>query len=71
MIRYIFFDMGSTLIDERISDDKRIAETLTQANAPDEQTFRREMERNYRKNLDGYKQALASFRLKKLMWDCG
>ncbi|MDD6396168.1 MAG: hypothetical protein PUB37_08350, partial [Firmicutes bacterium] len=47
------------------------AETLTQANAPDEQTFRREMERNYRKNLDGYKQALASFRLKKLMWDCG
>lgn len=71
MIRYIFFDMGSTLIDESISDDKRIAQTLTQTNAPTEQVFRHEMARNYRKNLDGYKQALAAFGLKKVMWDCG
>lgn len=69
MIKYIFFDMGSTLIDEIISDDKRIADTLMQPNAPTEQAFREEMARNYRKNLDGYKQALAAFGLKKVLWD--
>ncbi len=71
MVKYIFFDMGSTLIDELISDGKRIADTLMQANAPTEEDFRGEMARNYRKKLDGYKQALAAFGLKKVLWDCG
>lgn len=69
MIKYIFFDMGSTLIDEIISDDKRITDTLMQSNSPTECEFREEMARNYRKNLDGYKQALVTFGLKKVLWD--
>jgi hypothetical protein len=37
-VKYIFFDMGSTLIDEKISDDCRVAK-------PDERIFRAALER--------------------------
>ncbi len=70
MIKYIFFDMGSTLIDEIISDNWRIEQTLMPANAPSECEFREEMAQGYRKNLDGYKSALAKFNLQKVLWDC-
>lgn len=69
MIKCIFFDMGSTLINEIISDDKRIADTLMQSDSPTGQAFREEMARGCRKNLDGYKQALVTFGLKKVLWD--
>lgn len=69
-IKYIFFDMGSTLIDESESDDLRIFETLKQQNAPSESEFRCVMKEQYRMNRDGYKQALARFGLRKALWDC-
>lgn len=69
-IKWIFFDMGSTLIDEKESDDLRIAETLLQCGAPDQAEFRRCMAQHYRMNRDGYKCALADFGLKKALWNC-
>lgn len=70
-IKWIFFDMGSTLIDEKVSDDLRITETLMQQGAPDEAEFRRVMAEHYRMNRDGYKCALADFGLNKVFWNCG
>lgn len=68
--KYIFFDMGGTLIDEKISDDRRITDTLMQPNAPDESEFRRVMAKYYRLNCDGYKRALEHFGLNRAVWNC-
>lgn len=62
--------MGGTLIDEKISDDRRIADTLMQTNSPDESRFRRVMAQYYRLNCDGYKRALEHFGLNKAFWNC-
>lgn len=69
-IKWIFFDMGSTLIDEKKSDVCRIDQTLKQQGAPDEAEFRRVMAEHYRMNRDGYKCALADFGLNKVFWNC-
>ena len=43
MIKYIFFDLGSTLIDESECIEYRIQNLLKQPNAPDRESLERKM----------------------------
>ena len=43
-IKWIFFDLGSTLIDEEDCKEYRVAETLKQSGAPSNEEFYRQME---------------------------
>ncbi len=57
MIKWLFFDMGGTLIDETVPWDNRILRTA-EANGISEDALRREMERAARDNLPEYAGAL-------------
>ena len=43
MIKWVFFDLGSTLIDESECAEYRVQELLKQSNAPDRETLNRRM----------------------------
>ncbi len=68
MIKWIFFDIGSTLIDESVCDEVRIQETLAQANAPSEEEFLERMKYYIKINQDAYKMAIADYNLTKGKW---
>lgn len=68
MIKWIFFDLGSTLVDETDCIEYRIAETLKQAGAPSKEDFYRQMEYFASVNMLPYKDAVKKFGLEKVGW---
>lgn len=68
MIKWIFFDLGSTLIDETDCIEFRVAETLKQAGAPSKEEFYRQMEYFASINMLPYKDTVKKFGLEKVRW---
>lgn len=68
MIKWIFFDLGSTLIDETDCIEFRVAETLKQAGAPSKEEFYRQMEYFSSVNMLPYKDTVKKFGLEKVRW---
>lgn len=68
MIKWIFFDLGSTLIDETDCIEFRVAETLKQAGAPSKEEFYRQMEYFVSVNMLPYKDTVKKFGLEKVRW---
>ena len=69
-IRWIFFDLGSTLLDESRAVHRRIIETVKGSNIT-YQMFRDTMLEGFCENRDGYREALERFGLKKMPWRSG
>ena len=68
MIKWIFFDLGSTLIDESDCTEYRIQESLKQPNAPSREVFERRMTELASQNRLPYKDAAAEFGLEIIKW---
>ena len=68
MIKWIFFDLGSTLIDESDCAEYRIQELLKQPNAPSRETLERRMIELASQNRLPYKDAAAEFGLEIVKW---
>lgn len=68
MLKWIFFDLGSTLIDETDCIEYRIAETLKQACAPSKEEFNRQMEYFASVNMLPYKDTVKKFGLENIRW---
>ncbi len=68
MTRWIFFDLGSTLIDETDCIEFRATETLKQAGAPSKEEFYRQMEYVASVNMLPYKDTVKKFGLEKVRW---
>ena len=66
-IKWIFFDLGSTLIDETEAYTHRVRETVAGTNVSVQQ-FNAVMRRFFAQGSDGYKEALAFFHLQKTPW---
>ena len=66
-IRWLFFDVGSTLVDESRAYDRRIRETITGSGVSYEQ-FYEEMLRFYRQNQKGDLEAAKKFGLTVPPW---
>ena len=66
-IRWVFFDLGSTLLDESRAVHRRIIETVKDSGIA-YQMFRDTMLEAFRENRDGYREALERFGLKKMPW---
>lgn len=70
MIKWLFMDIGSTLVDEEQCDNYRIKETLQQENAPSKDEFISRMNFYATQNKDAYKCTLKEFGLNKTHWHC-
>lgn len=68
-VRWIFFDLGSTLVDESRAVCRRIRETVKDSSIT-YQMFRKVMLESFRENRDGYLEALERFGLQKKPWHC-
>lgn len=68
MLKWIFFDLGSTLIDETDCIEFRVAETLKQAGAPSKEDFYRQMEYFASVNMLPYKDTVKKFGLENVRW---
>lgn len=68
MIQWIFFDLGSTLIDETDCIEFRVSETLKQAGTPSREDFYRQMEYFASVNMLPYKDTVKKFGLEKVRW---
>lgn len=66
-IRWLFFDVGSTLVDETVAYDRRICEIIAGTDVTYEQ-FQAKREEFARQNLRGDLEAAAFFGLKKTPW---
>lgn len=66
-IRWIFFDLGSTLLDESRAICRRIRETINGSDIT-YQMFREAMLEAFCENRDGYREALERFGLQKTPW---
>ena len=67
-IKWIFFDLGSTLIDEGDCIEYRIAETLKQSGAPSKEEFYKQMEHFASVNMLSYKDTVKKFGLENVRW---
>ena len=68
MIKWLFFDLGSTLIDESDCLEFRVQETLKQPNAPDRLTFENRMIELAKQNKLPYKDAAKEYGLEIIKW---
>ena len=68
MIKYIFFDLGSTLIDESECIEYRIQNLLKQPNAPDRESLERKMIELASQNKLPYKDAAKEYGLETIRW---
>ncbi|SCW68906.1 putative hydrolase of the HAD superfamily [Eubacterium ruminantium] len=66
MIKYIFFDLGSTLIDESECIEYRIQNLLKQPNAPDRESLERKMIELASQNKLPYKDAAKEYGLETI-----
>jgi len=67
MIRWLFFDIGSTLVDESLCDAARIADTVSGSGVL-EREFSAQLRKFAAQNLDAYKMCLKHFALPKAPW---
>lgn len=67
-IKWIFFDLGSTLIDEEDCIEYRVAETLKQSGAPSKEEFYKQMEYFASVNMLSYKDTVKKFGLENVRW---
>lgn len=67
MIRWLFFDIGSTLVDESLCDQARIADTIRGSTISAE-AFSARLHAFAAQNLDAYKACLRHFTLQKAPW---
>lgn len=68
MLKWIFFDLGSTLIDETDCIEFRVAETLKQTGAPSKEEFYKQMEYFASVNKLSYKDTVKKFGLENVKW---
>ena len=68
MIKWLFFDLGSTLIDESECEEYRFSELLKQDNAPAKEILEKRMRENARMNRLPYKDTANDFGLKTIKW---
>lgn len=68
MIRWIFFDLGSTLVDETACENYRTEALLRQPGAPDRETLLRRMAELAAENRLPYKDAAREFGLETMKW---
>lgn len=68
MIKWLFFDLGSTLIDESLCEERRLRELLAQPGAPDRETLEKLMWENARKNRHPYKDTARALGLRTTPW---
>ena len=68
IIKWIFLDIGSTIVDESYCEDIRIQETLIQLNSPSKEAFIERMKYNAMLNKDAYKTTLTDYNLNKCKW---
>ena len=68
MIKWIFFDLGSTLIDESECLEYRIKELLKQPNSPSREVLEQRMIELASQNRLPYKDAAAEFGLETAKW---
>ena len=66
--KWIFFDLGSTLIDEEDCKEYRVAETLKQSGAPSKDEFYKQMEYFASVNMLSYKDTVKKFGLEQVKW---
>ena len=64
---WLFFDLGSTLIDETEAYAVRVRETVSGTDVSYAQ-FEVEMQRFYAQGSDGYQEAVSFFHLQKTPW---
>ncbi len=64
---WLFFDLGSTLIDETAVYARRVRETVSGSDVSAAE-FDAAMQRFFAQGLDGYREALACFHLSKTPW---
>lgn len=67
-IKWLFFDLGSTLIDESECIDYRIRELLKQINAPSREILERRMREYASQNRLPYKDTAKEFGLETVKW---
>ncbi len=67
MLRWLFFDIGSTLVDESLCDEARIADTLRGSHVSPED-FTAQLHAYAACNQDAYKTCLRHFSLQKAPW---
>lgn len=67
-IKWLFFDLGSTLIDESECLEYRIQESLKQPNAPSREVLERRMKELSAQNRLPYKDAAKEFGLEIIRW---
>ncbi len=67
-IKWIFFDLGSTLINEEECIEYRVEETLKQTGAPSKEEFYRQMEYFASVNMLPYKDTVKKFGLENVKW---
>lgn len=68
IIKWVFIDVGSTIVDESICEDIRVHETINQRNSPSKEEFIERMKYNARCNKDAYKTTLIDYNLHKCEW---
>lgn len=68
MVKWLFFDVGSTLVDETICEEMRIKETVKDA-CISAVEFYKCMAEFAKENKNAYKCALNKFHLKKVLWN--
>ncbi|MCM1299152.1 MAG: HAD family hydrolase [Firmicutes bacterium] len=68
MIKWLFFDLGSTLIDESECVEYRIQELLKQDNAPCRERLEQRMQELAAQNRLPYKDAAKEFGLETIKW---
>lgn len=68
-IKWIFFDVGSTLVDETDCYKTRIKETAAQTNKITEEQFEMKMINYAKQNKDAYKETIKELGLNKTKWN--
>lgn len=68
MINWLFFDLGSTLIDESDCEEFRLRELLNQPASPDREVVVNTMRNFAAQNLPAYKETAKLFGLKTTSW---
>ena len=66
-VKWVFFDLGSTLIDETAADTRRIREMIAGTDVT-EQAYREKRLEMIRKGLNGDMSAIEHFDLTKTPW---
>lgn len=68
MIKYLFFDLGSTLLDESACNEYRILDLLKQENAPGRTVIENKMKEKAAQNRLPYKDTAKEFGLQLTGW---